>query len=101
MIRLYTASDLPDAYLMLGLLEQHGIEARVFNENAQGGVGEIPFTHAYPEIWLVDERDFTRGRELVDRYQAAETPVAEVLCAACGERNPDNFEICWHCGKPL
>jgi hypothetical protein len=101
MIRLYTAADLPDAYLMLGLLERHGIDARVFNENAQGGLGEIPFTQAYPEIWLLDERDLNRGRELVAQYQSASAPVAEIRCPACGEKNPENFEICWACGKPL
>jgi membrane protease YdiL (CAAX protease family) len=26
---------------------------------------------------------------------------SELLCKACGERNPPRFELCWNCGKSL
>ena len=39
MRRLCSAANLPEAYLLKQLLEQAGIEARVFNEHAQGGLG--------------------------------------------------------------
>jgi predicted amidophosphoribosyltransferase len=26
---------------------------------------------------------------------------ASLLCAACGEESPANFELCWKCRKPL
>ena len=61
MKRLCRASSLPDAHILRGLLEQSGIEALVFNENAQGGVGQIPVTEALPEVWLADERDLPRA----------------------------------------
>ena len=57
MKKIYSAATLPDAHLVRGLLGQAGIEAKVFNEKLQGGMGEIPFTHAYPEVWIIDERD--------------------------------------------
>jgi len=100
-IRLYTASDLPDAYLLLGELEGAGIDARVFNENAQGGVGEIPFVHAFPEVWLMDETDLGRARAIVARRERREPESVPVDCPACGESNPGNFELCWNCGKEL
>jgi len=62
MLRLCTAANLPEAYLLLHRLAQAGIEARVLNEHAQGGLGEIPFTHAYPEIWIMEAADEERAR---------------------------------------
>lgn len=101
MIRLYTAANLPDAHIVLNLLAQSGIEARVFNENAQGGLGEIPFTHTYPEVWLMDARDVRRAKQIVENYEKPTVEANPVACPVCGEENPKNFEICWHCGKPL
>jgi hypothetical protein len=101
MKRIYSAATLPDAHLVLGLLAQAGIGARVFNENAQGGMGEIPFTHAWPEVWIVDERDAERARELVRQFERPAPPSAETFCPRCGERNPGNFQVCWHCGAEI
>jgi hypothetical protein len=101
MKKVYTASDLPDAYIVLNLVIQAGIEARVFNENAQGGLGEIPFTHAYPEVWVNDARDATRAQEIVKAHLSAPADSGVVFCRACGEENPRNFQLCWHCGAEL
>ncbi len=101
MKRVYTAADLPGAYIVLNLLTQRGIDAHVFNENAQGGLGEIPFTHVYPEIWLDDERDFELARQIIAGHENAATPQGSRDCAHCGEANPSNFDLCWNCGKPF
>ena len=97
MRRIYSAATLPDAYLVVGLLGQAGIAAKVFNENAQGGVGEIPFTHAWPEVWLEDECDIARALEVIRLLERKGTD-RQIACPACGESNPENFEICWSCG---
>jgi hypothetical protein len=99
--RIYSAATLPDAHLVLGLLAQAGIDAKVFNENAQGGMGEIPFTHAWPEVWIVDERDAPRARELVRQFERPQAATGAKRCAACGEENPGNFQVCWHCGAEI
>jgi hypothetical protein len=99
--RLYSAGSLPEAYLLRDRLAQAGIDARVFNENAQGGLGEIPFTHAYPEVWLMEPRDEARARAIVRDIESPPFGGVEKRCAACGEANPGNFEVCWHCGSPI
>lgn len=99
MLKIYSAATLPDAHLVRGLLAQAGIQARVFNENAQGGMGEIPFTHAYPEVWILDEADLARARELIGQFERPAMIVAAVRCPHCGEDNPGNFQLCWSCGK--
>lgn len=97
MRRLYTASNLPEAYLLLHMLESEGIAARVFNENAQGGVGELPFTHTYPELW-VENYDLDRARGVVEQFEQPKVRLESFKCAHCGEQNPETFDLCWNCG---
>lgn len=98
MRRLYSGANLQDAYLVLHLLERAGIEARVFNQHAQGGMGELPFTHVYPEVWVVDPRDETSARQIVADYERLPAATGTFACPACGEPNPQSFELCWRCG---
>ena len=102
MRRIYTASDLPQAYLVRDLLAQQGIKAHVFNENATGGLGELPFTHTYPEIWLQNEADSEAAEKILRQFesQPAATGV-ERVCPECHEPNPPNFGSCWNCGADL
>lgn len=101
MKRLCRASDLPNAHILRGLLEQSGIEVRVFNENAQSGVGQLPVSDAQPEIWLVDERDLDRAQALLQEFDSAPRVTGATACSQCGEDNPANFQLCWNCGASL
>lgn len=98
MIKAYTAANLQDAHILLGLLESAGIEARILNASAQGGLGEIPFTSTYPELWLVHARDATRARALIEEFERPQNGGAPRRCPSCGEENPAGFELCWKCG---
>ncbi len=99
MKRIYNASDLVEAHLLAQLLREAGIECHVFNENLQGGVGEIPFTHAYPEIWVVDEAEAARARALIQEYERPGQTAPSWRCPFCGEDNPGTFLSCWQCGR--
>ena len=101
MKRFYAAADLIEAQLLKDLLKESGITTEIFNQNARGGTGEIPFTHAYPELWLLDEHDAARARELIDQYENTEVPSGVTLCNHCAEENPRNFKSCWQCGGLL
>lgn len=101
MLRLCTAANLPEAHLLLHRLAQAGIEARVLNEHAQGGLGEIPFTHAWPEIWIVEPTQEARARNVLKEFESAPAASSAARCAACAEINPPGFELCWHCGAAL
>jgi hypothetical protein len=94
MKKLYRAANLPDAHLLRGLLGQAGIEAHVFNENAQGGVGQLPFTEAWPEVWISEERDLRRAREVVQAFEQAPAAAGALRCSSCGEENPNTFQLC-------
>ena len=97
MKKLYTANHLLEAQIILDLLENAYIPARLFNVYAQGGMGEIPFTHAYPEVWVVRDLDFERGRVIVTAYEQAPRITDTVFCSQCGEENPGNS---WFCRQP-
>lgn len=101
MKRLYSAASLAEAYLLRDMLSDAGIRARVLNEHAQGGLGEIPFTHTYPEIWIERDHEMERAQKLVGEFEARHESEVYVDCPRCGEQNPENFETCWHCGVPL
>jgi len=101
MKKIYSAANLMEAQIMLDLLGHAGIKARLFNENAQGGLGEIPFTHAYPEVWVIDDSDLEPGQAVVSNYENSPVETGIVFCHVCAEENPRNFQLCWHCGSSL
>ncbi|CAD84077.1 MULTISPECIES: DUF2007 domain-containing protein [Nitrosomonas] len=101
MKKLYTANHLLEAHIVRDLLENAYIPTRLFNEYAQGGMGEISFTHTYPEVWVMRDLDFERGRKIIAAYEQAPQVTDIVFCLQCGEENPGNFQLCWQCGSGL
>ena len=101
MIRVYSAADLIEAHLVLHQLRQSGIPARIFNENAQGAVGELPVDHACPEVWLERDGDEPKARRVIEEYERRPLRRGIRHCLECGERSPVNFELCWRCGAAL
>jgi len=99
MLKIYSAPTLPDAHLVRGLLAQAGIEARVFNENAQSVMGEIPFHQAWPEVWIMDERDAKQARGLIDQIEQPQSASRPTFCPHCREENPAHFHTCWNCAQ--
>jgi hypothetical protein len=107
MIRLYRAGSLHEARMLVDLLSHTGIEARIFNDNLIGAFGELPFAESLPEVWLTRAGDAAAASEVLARYEqnraarGRHNEEAELVCAACGENSPDNFELCWQCGAEL
>jgi hypothetical protein len=101
MVKAYSAGSLVDAYLVQNLLTEADIETQILNEYAQGGLGEIPFTQAYPEVWLVNEADYTAARKIIDSFEQRPDAIGTLVCGKCKEINPESFEVCWHCGAEI
>ncbi len=102
MKRLYTASGLPEAYLLRDFLDAEGIATVVFNEHSVGAVGELPCNEALPELWVREEAEYHRARALVLGFERAVDDTAPPRpCRNCGEESPPTFDICWHCGRSL
>ena len=100
MKRVHAAATLAEAHLLVDLLADRGIRARIFNANASSLAGELPIEAALPQVWVEDAADAKRAREVIDSF--ARAPAAPTRkCPACGEDNPGSFDICWKCGSGL
>ena len=101
MKRLYQAGDLIEAQLFQDFLRDHHIESVVFGGFLSGAAGELPAMQ-FPEVWLMEERDFPRGQELLRRFAEQGEAVGGERdawhCGRCGEEIEPQFDICWKCG---
>ena len=100
MKKVHTAATLAEAHLLVDLLADRGIRARIFNANASSLAGELPIEAALPQVWVEDPAHAARARELIDEF--ARQPIqAARKCPACHEDNPGSFDLCWSCGAGL
>jgi hypothetical protein len=99
--RLYTASGLPEAYLLRDYLDAQGVQTVVFNEHSAGAMGELPCNEVLPELWIRDERHFEHARTLLLGFESAVDASVTRTCPRCSEDNPSTFDLCWQCGNAL
>ena len=105
MIRIYTAADPIFVGYLQGLLDDRGIGSLIRNQWLQGGAGELPPNECWPELWIIDPRDETLSRQIVEeqaliyqeRLRGGEN-AEKWSCANCGESSEDQFTACWKCG---
>jgi hypothetical protein len=71
---LYEASNAVEGQMLQDLLHQAGISARLDGAYLQGAVGGLPASGLVRLV--VDEVDFDKGREVIDRWEATE-PVSQ------------------------
>lgn len=97
MRRVGSAPNLVIATLWADSLSAAGIEARVFSRYLSSIAGEIPPNEAEPTVWVMDDAELARARQLLDEWQR---PVRGVpwRCEHCGERHGPQFAQCWNCG---
>ena len=48
------------------ILEAEGVELQVRNEYAAGAAGDLAPLDAWMELWVVNNRDYTRAHDLID-----------------------------------
>lgn len=99
MKRLTQAPNLALASLWCDMLAQTGLEVSVQRAFAGSIAGEIPPDQALPEIWIHDDEQLERARELLTQFQ--HPPWRHWLCHGCGESIDGPFDHCWHCGAAM
>ena len=80
------------------VLEAEGIRAELRNQHLGSIVGDMPFVEVWPELWVVNDLDFDRAKQLIDGTALDESPREPWRCRACGEENEGQFAACWNCG---
>jgi len=100
---IFRASTVLEAQMVRNALEGEGIPSTLRNEQLTGLIGELPFQVAWPEVWLIDASDWEAALAVVGDYEERRaTPIeGDLVCSACGETSPSNFELCWKCRAPI
>ena len=82
------------------ILVSEGIPAFIKNEHLGSIVGEMPFQEVWPELWVENDLDYDRARQLIDaRTIIDESPGSGWRCRRCNEDNEAQFGACWSCGE--
>jgi hypothetical protein len=87
--------------MVVGLLADRGIRARVLNANSASAIGGLPVEASLPQVWVDAADDAGRAREVIDAFFHSRATMPAVKCPACGEENPGSFDLCWTCGAGL
>lgn len=97
MKKVYSTEILANAWNIRNVLEQHGIESVVKNENLFSVSGEVPFLECLPEVW-VKPLYFVRATQIIAEIESSsEDSGPDWVCTDCGESNLSNYSICWSC----
>ena len=98
MKKLMSSSSIIEIAHYRNLLSSEGIETMVRNEHLGSIIGEIPFLEVWPELWVVNDLEYDRAKQLIDDSVVDESPKAPWRCATCGTENEGQFAACWSCG---
>jgi putative signal transducing protein len=99
-MKVFVAQNPTEAHLLKGLLESNGIATEVRHEALFGVRGEIPFTEAFPEIWVVNDNQVGEALKMLHDRSSETSNVEEYQswrCAICGEMVEPQFTACWQC----
>ena len=102
MIKVYADQTLWMVTNVKNLLEASHICCEIRNEFAQGGVGELSFVDAWPELWVAPE-DAYLAKQLIHDMQLEGADRSKITTedwvCSCGEVNGAMFYSCWSCQK--
>ena len=101
MKKLTSASSTITIHHYRNLLEAEGIPCEIRNEHLGSVLGEIPFVETWPQLWVVNDLDYDRAKQLISSQSIDESPASAWRCKSCGEENEGQFAACWNCGTSL
>lgn len=105
MEKVYENPDFPMVGHFQSILESEGIRTTVKNEAGSSLAGEVPFTQVFPELWVLEEKDVPRAKDIIRHYlaeaESSATPHKDWTCPNCHETVDGGFAECWNCGTPL
>ena len=96
MLRLTRAPNIAIATFWADVLCQAGVNASVQRFFLGSAAGELPPDQCLPEIWIADDAQEQRARELLHELQ--NRPQRRWACV-CGEAVEGGFDQCWRCGR--
>ena len=105
MIKVFEDFDIALVGHYQSVLESNDIPTFMKNQFGTSGAGELPFVEVVPQLWVLNEVDAGRARELVEGLsnpENQEQPQAWT-CPGCGTSQEAAFTHCWKCStaRPL
>ena len=101
MKKLTSAESLVTINHYKNVLESEGIATVIKNAILGGIAGEMPLDQVWPELWVVNDLDYERAKQLIDETITVESPTEPWTCRKCGEQNEGQFAACWNCGVSI
>lgn len=98
MKELYQARDRIEAQLLKDYLVSHHIQTVIQGEFLSGAAGELP-AFQFPVLWVLEDRDWSRGKQLIEHFLLLESESLAWTCGQCGEQNEGQFNLCWKCAN--
>lgn len=98
MIKVFESFEFSRVGQMQSLLESNGIRTFVRNEFGSSVVGELPFVEVVPQLFVLEQKDVPRAKELLRLDLPVEHPGEDWKCPGCGTKVDGNFVLCWQCG---
>jgi hypothetical protein len=99
MKKIYSTENKVIIYLIQAKLADQGINCIMKNESPPLA-GEIPPVMAWPELWVVDDKNYSQAIDIVQQEIAfiskSKNPWS---CKKCGENLEGQFDACWKCGS--
>ena len=99
--KVFASNDRAAIGIVRDLLNEQGIESRVFNEATSAVLGDIPFFHTMPEVWVLREEHVAAAKTIVQSFESGEAldnrNGPDWVCDTCGETIEGQFTSCWRC----
>ena len=81
MKRIYSEPNPIFIHQIKDLLKEKGIATIIKNEYLTGGVGELPPTEVWPELWVVEKEDKKLAKKFIDEFlQSTKTKTNNWTC---------------------
>ncbi|SMN12021.1 hypothetical protein SPBRAN_224 [uncultured Candidatus Thioglobus sp.] len=80
------------------ILCEEGIDCMLKNLGLSGGMGELPPTECWTEIWVMQNQNYDKAKIIIDELLKQQPTTNENWQCQCGEQIEGQFTACWNCG---
>ena len=98
MVKIMVSQSLVEIEALKARLEEAGISCLVKNQYTSSLAGEVPFAEVFPELWVTQDGDVSRAKELLQQWREGEANGSAWTCHKCGEHHGSQYTDCWKCG---
>jgi hypothetical protein len=100
MKHVFTATNMSaDQETLKSLLEKGKIPCMIRNEHLSMALVELAPSECSPEIWIMNDEDYARAKEIVDALRNAGVEDHGPWICRCGDAIEGQFTSCWKCGR--